>query len=115
MVLRFFLELAGLAAAGYWGFTVFDGWPLRVLAGIGVPLVMMTMWAAFRVPGDGGPPLVAIRGRLRLLIETVFFGLAVTLLALAGQGRLALIFGVIVVAHYAVSFERTRDFLTGAR
>ena len=61
LVLRFLLELAALVAAGYWGFGAFDGWPLRVLAGIGVPFVLAAAWGVFRVPGDGGPPVVVVR------------------------------------------------------
>lgn len=112
LVLRFFLEILALVAAGYWGFATFDSWPVRILAGVGVPLLMAAAWGTFRVPGDGGPPIVTVSGRIRLALEFVFFVLAVWLLALAGQGQLAFIFAVVLIIHYAVGYERTLDFLT---
>ena len=95
-----------------WGFGAFDGWPLRVLAAIGVPFVLAAAWGVFRVPGDGGPPVVIVSGPVRLALECVFFGAAVWLLSAAGQGRLAMIFLIVLVAHYAVGHQRVVDFLT---
>lgn len=112
LVLRFFLELAALVAAGTWGFVALDNWALRILFGIGIPVVMAAAWGIFRVPGDGGPPVVAVGGRLRLLLEFVFFAVAVWLLAAAGYGNLALIFALVLVAHYAVGYERTLALLS---
>jgi hypothetical protein len=112
LVLRFFLEILALVAAGYWGFATFDSWPVRILAGVGVPLLMAAAWGTFRVPGDGGPPIVTVRGPIRLALEFVFFTLAVWLLALAGQGRLAVIFAVVLVIHYAIGYKRILDFIT---
>jgi uncharacterized protein DUF2568 len=83
LVLRFFLEILALVAAGYWGFTNFDSWPVRILAGLGVPLLMAAAWGIFRVPGDGGPPIVTVSGRVRLALKFVLFVVAVYLLALA--------------------------------
>ena len=115
LVLRFILEILALVAAGYWGFVAFGSWPVRILAGVGVALLMAAAWGTFRVPGDGGPPIVTVSGRTRLALEFAFFALAVWLLAMAGQGRLAVIFAVVLVIHYAVGYERTLDFLTRRR
>jgi hypothetical protein len=69
------------------------------------------VWGVFRVPGDGGPPVVAVPGWVRLLIEAVFFGGATAGLIAAGSTTLGVVFGVIVVLHYAVSFDRVVRFL----
>lgn len=113
LVLRFVLEICGLVAAGYWGFAALYGWPLRILAGIGLPVVMAAAWGIFRVPNDGGRPVVAVAPQVRLAIEVVFFGLAVGLLAAAGHSRLALAFLVVLLIHYAVGYERTLALLSG--
>lgn len=53
LALAFLLELAMLAAAGWWGFTLDAGWPVRVLAGIGVPLLLAVVWGVFCSPRAG--------------------------------------------------------------
>jgi len=136
LALRFLLELVALGAMGYWGWTQQDGaW--RWIAALGIPLIAAVVWASFRVPGDQermaqsframtpavaeavpGPGeqkrgAVAVPGVVRLLIEAVFFGGAVALLALADQPRAALIFGVVIVLHYALSYDRIAWLLTG--
>lgn len=113
LVLRFVLECCGLVAAGTWGFATLDGWPLRVLAGIGMPVVMAAAWGVFRIPNDGGPPVVEVAPRVRLAIEVVFFGLALVLLAAAGQGGLAVAFLVVLLINYAVGYERTLALIAG--
>lgn len=108
--LRFILELAGLAAIGYWGWVTHDGFA-RVLWTV-VPLVFAAaVWGIFRVPGDGGEPVVVVAGWVRLLIETVYFGSAVAALEAAGRRNLAIALAVIVVAHYAISYDRIVRFL----
>jgi hypothetical protein len=89
---RFLLELAALFALGYWGWTQHAG-VLRLLLAIGVPLVAAAAWGTFRVPGQHGKGLVAVPGPVRLLLEFVFFA------------AWALVFGVLVVAHYAASYD----------
>jgi hypothetical protein len=113
LVLRFLLELAGLWAAGYWGFATFDNWPLKLLFGIGLPLVMATAWGVFRVPNDGGAPKVRVAPQVRLALEAVFFTLAVGLLAQSGQTLLALVFVALLVVNYGILHDRTWRLLTG--
>ncbi len=134
LTLRFLLELVALGAIAYWGWTQNDGvW--RWVAALGLPLIAAALWVTFRVPGDMERMVqsfqestgtlgeafrtpaeprdvrVAVPGVVRLAIEALFFGGAVWLLALAGQPRPALIFGIIVVLHYAASYDRIRWLL----
>ena len=104
--LRFILEILALVAVGYWGFASFSSLGLRLLFGIGLPLLLATLWAVFRVPGDGGPPLVAVNGPVRLLIEALVFGSAVGFLAAAGEGGLAATLALVLVLHYAADAPR---------
>ncbi len=103
--LRFVLELAALVALGMGGWALGSG-ALRYVLAVAIPLVAAFAWGAFRVPNDGGKPLVRVPGVLRLLIEAAVFGGAVWALAVAGQGLAAWVFGVIVVVHYIISLDR---------
>lgn len=110
LALRFFLELAGLAAMAYWGWTTHDGaW--RFVWGIGLPVVAAALWGVFRVPNDPGNAPVAVPGPVRLLLEALYFGAAVGLLAAADQERTAVILGVVIVLHYVASYDRVIRFL----
>lgn len=113
LALRFLLELAALGAVGYWGFSAFESWPMKLLAGLGLPLVMAAAWGIFRVPGDGGDPIVAVPAQLRLALEFVFFAVAITLLHRSGQQMLAYVFLALVVLNYSIDHDRTWRFLTG--
>jgi len=113
LVLRFLLEIAALVAVVYWGFTLPDGWLLRILAGVGLPVAMAAVWGIFRIPNDGGAPIVEVAPRLRLAIEVVYFVLAVALLAAAGHGGLALLFLLLLLFHYAVGYQRTLALVSG--
>jgi hypothetical protein len=113
LVLRFLLELAALGAVGYWGFSSFEEWPLKLLAGIALPVVMAVVWGVFRVPGDGGAPVVAVPTQARLILEFVFFALAIFLLDRSGQRAPALVFLALVLLNYGIDYDRTIRFLSG--
>lgn len=105
LALHFLLELVGLFAQGYWGWTQHEGiW--RWVLGLGVPVVTAAVWGIFRVPNDPGKPPVRVPGVVRFLLEVIFFGLAVGLLYAAHQSTAATILGVVVVLHYLVSYDR---------
>ena len=112
LTLRFLLELAGLAATAWWGFTTQSGL-LAWIAGLGLPIVMATFWGVFRVPNDGGTPVVATHPLLRLLFEAAFFALAVGLLFAAGQPTFATIVLILVVINYGLDYRRTLSLLAG--
>lgn len=104
-VLRFVLELAALAAIGYWGWVEHAGLA-RWLWAIGLPVVAAAAWGIFRVPGDPGDAPVAVPGAVRLLLEVVFFGSAVWLLVLAGRPAWALVLGMVLIGHYLWAYRR---------
>ena len=112
LALRFLLELAALAAYAYWGWTAHEGIQ-RHLLGIGLPLLAAVLWGTFRVPNDPGNAPVPIPGPLRLLLEAAFFAGAVGLLATV-RSTPALVLGVLLVLHYAASYDRVLWLLRGA-
>ena len=108
--LHFLLELMALFAVGYWGWTMQDG-TQRWLWAIALPLLLATVWAVFRVPNDGGDPIVTVPGPLRLLIELVVMSAAVLLLWSSGQAALAIALLALVVADYALQYDRVARLL----
>jgi hypothetical protein len=104
LTLRFILELVMLYCLGYWGWTQHEG-VVRVLLGIGVPIIAATLWGVFRVPGYPKDAVVAVPGWVRLLLEWSLFTAATAALYAAGQEQWALIFGVVVILHYVASYD----------
>lgn len=103
--LRFGIEIAALVGLGAGGWAVARG-PWRWALVIGLPLAAAVLWGTFRVPGDPGPATVAVPGWVRLAIETVVLVGGVAGLGIA-YGRAAWVtYGVVIVAHYAASWER---------
>lgn len=113
LALRFFLEIAALLAVGYWGFRLPYGILMQFITGVGLPLLLAAIWATFRVPGDGGEPIVAISGQLRLVLESAVFCIAIAALFGSGQRSLAFAFAVVLIVHYGVDYERTLSLLRG--
>jgi hypothetical protein len=105
LALRFFLELAALVAFGYYGWIQFGG-ALRYLLAFGLPIIAAALWGTFRVPGDGGKPIIRVPGIIRLLIEAAFFGLSVWCLFDAGAKVTGWIFASVILIHYLISYDR---------
>jgi hypothetical protein len=110
LALRFLLEMAILAALAYWGWAEHHGLWRAVLA-VGLPLAAALLWGTFRVPGDPKDAPVPVPGPVRLLLELVLFAAAVWFLAAADQPSAAAVLGVLVVLHYAASYDRVRWLL----
>lgn len=105
LILRFLLELFGLFALGTWGWTQHAGFLRFVWAG-GLPLVAAILWGTFRVPNDPGKAPVPVPGWVRLGLEAAYFGGAVLALFAADRPTWAWVFGLLVAAHYGLSYDR---------
>jgi len=95
LALRFVLELAALAALGYWGATARKGRLVRVGLAAGAPMVAAVTWVLFVAPNatfEVGP--VA-----RFVVELLVFGSAIAALAARRRRRLALL----LAGAYAVN------------
>lgn len=110
LALRFLLELIGLFALGYWGWTQHSG-AVRWLWMLGLPLLAAALWGVFRVPGDPGAAPVAVPGIVRLLLEAAYFGAAVWALYASGRATWAYALAAVVLIHYAISYDRTARML----
>lgn len=110
LALRFVLELAGLAAFAVYGWNCFPV-PWHWLPAIALPVVAAAIWAVFRSPRDPNPVVIAVPGYVRLLLEAIFFVLAVAALQHAGYTYAAMIFAAVLLLHYALSYDRIRLLL----
>jgi hypothetical protein len=90
--LAFAAELGSLAALAFWGFTLPAGTGLRILAGVGVPLVAIVLWWLFAAP-QAAYSVPALAVATKVLVQ----GGAVAALVVTGHPRLAIALGAAVV------------------
>ncbi|PSL44775.1 uncharacterized protein DUF2568 [Chitinophaga niastensis] len=95
-----------LIVLGCWGWHLGDHW-MSYIAAVGLPLIAAALWGIFRIPNDPKPAPVAIPGQIRLLLELGLFGAAVWGLHALGYVQLSWWMAIIVLVHYAVSYDRT--------
>lgn len=98
--IRFLLELCMLAAVGYWGFKTGSGGLLKIVLGIGAPLLIATLWGMFAAPKAP----YHLRGFLLIAFEVTVFGSGVAALAATKNYSLAWSFAVIVIINRILMF-----------
>ena len=91
LLVRFLLELAALAAVGWWGFEV------NVLLGLGAPLLVAVVWGAFISPKAAVPVPKVVWAGLQVLV----FGAAALALTAVAPGWVAAAFVAVVVLDSA--------------
>ncbi len=113
LVLRFILEIAALTLFGIWGYRQSDQW-FRFVFAVAVPVILAAAWGVFAVPGDpsrsGKAPIVT-PGILRLLLELAYFGFATWCLKEIGYNKMSIMYGVMIVIHYVISYDRIKWLL----
>ncbi|WP_084011509.1 YrdB family protein [Paenibacillus kribbensis] len=72
LAIRFLLEVCGIVAFAYWGFITGVNVPVRLLLGVGVPVLVMSVWGFFISPAAPLP----LQGWVHLGAELIIFGLA---------------------------------------
>jgi hypothetical protein len=108
LIFRFFLQAGGLIALGIWGWSQGSGL-FRYLLAAAAPLIAAVLWGSLGVPGDptqSGEPYAVIPGLLRLGLEIGFFGFAIWGLTEAGDVTWGFLFGLLIVIHYIISYDR---------
>jgi hypothetical protein len=108
LAVRFILEMSGLITLGVWGWDKGDG-VFKFVFALGIPVIAAIIWGVFAVVGDpsrsGNAPII-VPGVIRLILELTFFTLVVWALFVMRHSMLGWLFGIIVVVHYLVSYER---------
>lgn len=93
--LRFLLEVAALVILGYWGYRSADGPLLKVVLGLGLPLLVAVVWGML---GSPAAPYRLGEGP-RLLLEVVILGGATLAIYDMDRVATALAFGVIAAIN----------------
>ena len=105
---RLLLEIAALVSYGIWGYHQSES-GLRILLAILLPLGFAGLWGVFAVkddPSRSGKTVVQTPGILRLVLELGLFGAAAWMMLDLDYSLIAFIFGLTVIIHYFVSFDR---------
>jgi hypothetical protein len=108
--LAFLLELAALAVLAWWGFTTGSGPLVRVLLGVGTPLVAVVLWGLFAAPRAR----IAVPLAMTLAVKAVVFGAAAVALWGLRHESLAVAFAVIALANTTIA-TADRNALMNAR
>lgn len=95
LLLRFLLELAALAAVGYWGYHAVEPEPARIALCIAGPIVFAVFWGLFAAHRAKYPPPQPWKA----IIGAVLLEVTAVVLALEGQGLWAAIIGVGIAAN----------------
>jgi len=114
LVYRFIHEVCDLMDLGFWGLNQTDN-SLKFVLAIGLPIMLAVIWGVFAVPNDksrSGKAPVPIPGILRLALELGIFATATWALYNLGYSKLYIGFGVAVVFHYILSYDRIAWLLT---
>ncbi|QGS68557.1 DUF2568 domain-containing protein [Oceanobacillus sp. 143] len=91
--LLFFLELAGLIAFFYWGFHAGTGLFIKILLGLGGPVLVAIIWGHFLAPKASYPvtePLLSI-------LQIIVFSLAAAALYFSDKKILGIVYLIIVL------------------
>jgi multisubunit Na+/H+ antiporter MnhB subunit len=84
-----------LAALAFWGFTTPDGALLKILLGVGAPVLAAVVWGTFLSPRAS----VRVPGPLLVILEMALFAVAAIALNAAGQPTLATALAIAAVAQ----------------
>ena len=95
LALSFLLELCLLAALAYWGFSTQTSTAIKILLGVGTPLLVAVVWGLLLAPRAP----VQLSAPLHLLLATLLFALGALALLAAGQPALALAFAVLYLIN----------------
>lgn len=95
LAMAFILELAMLAAFAWWGFHTGNSAIVRILLGVGVPVLVAVIWGIFMAPNSSR----RFKGAAYLSLKFVLFGLAVAALVAVGQTTLGIILGVVFLVN----------------
>jgi uncharacterized protein DUF2568 len=95
LAVRFLLELCLLAAVGYWGFKTNAGWAMKIILGIGLPILIAVFWGLFIAPRAFYP----LSGIPYLILELILLGSGAVALFASGQANLGWVYTVILILN----------------
>lgn len=112
LLLVFLFELAAIAALAWWGFALDATTWVRVVAGIGTPLITVVVWglllaprARFTVPGW---VVVALKTAVYAAAVVALFAVGHRVLAVAFAVVVAVVTGLVRVGHLDAGMREAR-------
>src|SRR5512133_1990695 len=93
LLVRFLLELCMLASVGYWGFTTHSGWAMKILFGMGLPVLIAVIWGYFMAPKSTH----RLSGMPFTIMDIVLLGSGAVALYASGLTSLAWIYAIVLV------------------
>ena len=100
LALRFLLELLALGSFAYWGIQSGEGPALKIVLGIGLPVLAAAFWGSLVAPKArfGGS-----RG-VRLLLGLVVFLIAAAVWIALGHASVGILYGLVTVVNTALTY-----------
>lgn len=95
LAVRFLLELCMLAAVGYWGFKMNSGWLLKILFGIGLPVLIAVLWGMFISP----KATYALGSASHLTLELILLASGAAALFASGKPGLGWAYAVVMIVN----------------
>ena len=90
---RFLLELCMLAAVGYWGFKTQSNWAMKIICGIGLPVLIAVIWGYLMAPNSthrlSGVPFT--------VMDFILLGSGAVALYASDQVTLAWIYALVLI------------------
>lgn len=99
LALRGIMEASIVVALGYWGYQIGKSTGMKILLGIGAPVIGFGFWGAVDFHQAG-----KFAEGLRLIQELVISGFAAAALYFSGQQTLGWILGIISIIHHSLKY-----------
>jgi Protein of unknown function (DUF2568) len=98
LLVRFLLELCMLAAVGYWGFSTHSSSTMKILFGIGLPVLIALIWGIFMAPKSTR----RLRGAPFTVMDIILLGSGAVALYASGLANLAWIYAAVLIISEAL-------------
>ena len=95
LVVRFLLELCMLAAVGYWGFKTQSSLAMKIVLGIGLPILLIVLWSLFVAPKAVYP----LRGTLHVVLSLILLGSGAVALFASGRPVLGWVYLIVLIVN----------------
>ncbi|HNC08934.1 MAG TPA: YrdB family protein [Anaerolineales bacterium] len=95
LLVRFLLELCMLAAVGYWGFKTNSSWWIKILFGIGLPILIATLWGVFISPKATYP----LNPASHLTLELILLASGTAALFASGKPSLGWAYSAVLIVN----------------
>src|SRR5512145_18122 len=95
LAVRFLLELCMLAAVGYWGFQTQSGWGMKLILGIGLPLLIAVVWGLFVAP----KAIYPLSGVPHMVLALILLGSGAVALFASGKPTLGWVYAITLIVN----------------